>query len=396
MENWAFLKNERLPAAVVDLDAFDKNLATMAKLAGAKNIRIATKSIRVPELIARALKFGKPFKGLMCYSAEEAHFLAEQGFEDLLVAYPTHQPSDLDALVDIHKRGVKVSLVVDSSDGLRALAAALKSGTESSLPFPVLIELDVSLRLLGGLLHLGVRRSPVRTPIDVAKLLDDALKFPHIKVVGVMAYEAQVAGLGDRNPFKKLINPIAGWVRKLSVRSVAKSRRKISELFKARGLKIEIFNGGGTGSLNFSAAEDCLTEVAAGSGLFCSHLFDYYSNVHFEPAAFFALQAVRSSDPGFVTCQGGGYIGSGEPGWDRVPRPYWPDGLSLVSTEGCGEVQTPLRVPSSVKLLPGDPVVFRHAKAGELAERFNEYCLVSGGKIVSRVKTYRGMGKCFF
>ena len=160
------------------------------------------------------------------------------------------------------------------------------------------------------------------------------------------------------------------------------------------GIHPEILNGGGTGSLNYAAADPSLTEVTAGSGLLCSHLFDYYSNIRFEPSCFFALQVVRSSDSGFVTCQGGGYIASGEPGWDRVPVPWLPPESELVATEGCGEVQTPLSV--RFPLRPGDPVLFRHAKAGELAERFTEYLLVSGGKIVSRAKTYRGLDQCFF
>jgi D-serine deaminase-like pyridoxal phosphate-dependent protein len=58
-------------------------------------------------------------------------------------------------------------------------------------------------------------------------------------------------------------------------------------------------------------------------------------------------------------------------------------------------VQTPLTVPENVALRPGDPVFFRHAKAGELAEHFNEYLLVRGEVIEARAPTYRGIGKCF-
>jgi D-serine deaminase-like pyridoxal phosphate-dependent protein len=177
---------------------------------------------------------------------------------------------------------------------------------------------------------------------------------------------------------------------------VARRRLRVAELFSERAIPLELFNGGGTGSLNLAAREPWLTEVSAGSGLYCPHLFDYYTNIQFEPAAFFALQVVRASDPGFVTCQGGGYIASGEPGWDRVPLPWLPRGLRLISTEGCGEVQTPLRLPADLALAPGEIVLFRHAKAGELMERFNEVLLVSGGKIIGRAKSYRGMERSFF
>ncbi len=160
-------------------------------------------------------------------------------------------------------------------------------------------------------------------------------------------------------------------------------------------MPLELFNGGGSGSINYTATEPWLTELTIGSGLLCSHLFSYFSNIRPEPACFFGLPVVRSSDAGYVTCQGGGYIASGEPGWEKVPVPHLPSGLKLVSMEGCGEVQTPLIVEAGTTLKLGDPVLFRHAKAGELAEHFNTYHLVAGGKIVDEVPTYRGHGKCF-
>src|SRR5678816_3513087 len=89
----------------------------------------------------------------------------------------------------------------------------------------------------------------------------------------------------------------------------------------------------------------------------------------------FALQVSRSSDAGYVTCLGGGYVASGAPGWDKVPKPEFPRGLALLPDEGCGEVQTPLRVSRSEDPALGSRVLFRPAKAGEHAERFNEYLL---------------------
>jgi D-serine deaminase-like pyridoxal phosphate-dependent protein len=78
-----------------------------------------------------------------------------------------------------------------------------------------------------------------------------------------------------------------------------------------------------------------------------------------------------------------------------LPVPALLPGLSLTSLEGAGEVQTPLIVPRGVDLTIGDPVFFRHAKAGELAEHFAEYLLVRGSRIEGRAPTYRGLGRCF-
>lgn len=389
----AILRDERLPAVIVDLDAFDRNVAHAAEIAsdGGLDLRLATKSVRVPALIRRALDAGPPYRGLMCYSAEEARFLAEQGFDDLLVAYPTLQRSDLIALREAHEAGRTVWLMVDSAEGLCALDAAMVGCDE---PFRAVLDVDMSLRLPGA--HLGVRRSPVRGVEEVLTLFETAAELANVRLCGLMGYEAQVAGLPDRNPFKRALNPVVRGIRRRSIRQVARRRRELAEALAEAGHELELFNGGGTGSLDSTAREgEWLTEGTVGSGLLCSHLFDYYSNVRFEPACFFALQAVRSSDPGFVTCQGGGYVASGEPGWDKVPVPHHPPGLALVGTEGCGEVQTPLRT-AKVGLPLGQPVLFRHAKAGELAERFAEYLLVRGDAVVDRVPTYRGLGQTFF
>ncbi len=390
------LSGQRLPCAMVDLDALDRNILRVRRLleaaGGRHQLRLATKSVRVPQLISRILAAGPPFAGLMCFSAAEAGFLASQGFDDLLLAYPTVQAADLNLLRALHQSGRTIRLVVDSADTARRVDEMMQG---ASTPFPLVLDLDLSLRLLWGRAHLGVRRSPLRSLKDIESVVQAIQRLHHVKVVGFMGYEAQVAGLGDRNPFKRLLNPIAGWIRRRSARLMNEQRGRVAASAGRWGLAIELFNGGGTGSVNWAAREPWLSEVTVGSAFLCSHLFDYYSNVRFEPAAFFALQVTRSSDSGYVTCQSGGYVASGEPGWDKVPLPYLPKGLRLLPSEGCGEVQTPLALPEGVWLSGGSPVVFRHAKAGELAEHFNEYLLVSQGELVGTAPTYRGLGQCF-
>lgn len=391
------LSDQRLPCAVVDLGAFDRNVRRFAEVVSAAGhepgLRIATKSLRVPELIRRVVDFGPPYRGLMCYATEETEFLMAHGFDDLLIAYPTIQPSDLEIVRKVHMEGCTVRLVLDSAEQLARVSDAM-SGVDR--PFPVVLDVDLSLRLVGGRLHVGVRRSPLRTVAEMLALWDAAATLPDVEPVGLMGYEAQVAGLGDRNPFRnRLTRPIIRWIRGRSVRQAAETRRKMAEAIGRRGDVLQLFNGGGTGSITYAAREPHLTELTVGSGFLCPHLFDYYSNIQPEPACFFALQVCRSSDPGFVTCAGGGYLASGEVGQDKAPVPYLPAGLQQVSTEGFGEVQTPLRLPTGMTLPLGAPVLFRHAKAGELAEHFREYLLVEDGRVIGRAPTYRGCGECF-
>lgn len=379
-------EHTELPCAFVDLNAFDANCEELARMVKGTpfTIRIATKSIRVPDLIRRALKFGAPFKGLMCYSAQEVLFLSEQGFDDFLLAYPTLQDGELQALRKVHQSGKLVSLVVDCEEHLQKLEAVF-AGSEK--PFPVLLEPDLSLRI--GSLVIGVRRSPLRTVDELVLLAKRIKNYPSLRFMGLMAYEAHIAGLPDRNPFKKFLSPILYFIRRFAMKRVIARREELVKRLKDEGLSPELVNGGGTGSLTFNREEKILTEVTAGSGLFCSHLFDYYSNFQLKPSAFFALQAVRRPEPGWITCQGGGYVASGEPGWDRIPKPM--EG-NLSEFEATGEVQTPVKLEVPL----GSPVIFRHSKAGELSERFKEFKLISNGKIIGKALTYRGYGENYF
>lgn len=390
------LRGERLPAALVDLDAVDRNVARVVRtLSGSgKTLRVASKSVRHVGLLRRILEGGgAAFRGLMCFTFEEACFLVDEGFDDLLVAYPSVAQRALAEVATRVQGGATVRVLADDRAHLEAYGrAAREAGTE----LEVVLEVDVAYRALSGRVHLGVQRSPVRHPSTLARLVRAALRVDGVRVVGLMGYEAHVAGLPDDNPFSRALNPARRAIKRMAVPRVAALRHEAVRTLRREGIEPAIVNGGGTGSLRTTLEEPWVTEVTAGSGFLCSHLFDYYAGNVLEPAAFFALEVSRIPEPGVVTCLGGGYVASGEPGWDRLPTPHRPEGLSYLRMEGAGEVQTPLRVPSGAdRIAVGDPIIFRHAKAGELAERFESYLLLRDGEIVAREPTYRGMGRCF-
>ncbi|MCB9539634.1 MAG: alanine racemase [Myxococcales bacterium] len=392
----AALEGRRLPAALVDLDALARNVdRLLARVPSPTTLRVATKSVRHVGLLRRILeRGGARCRGLMCFSVEEAVRLADAGFDDLLVAYPTVQRAGLEALARRAARGKRVCVVADCGAHLEALGAA---GRAAGATLGAVLEIDLSYRAVGGRLHLGVRRSPLRTAADCAALARRAAAIEGVSIVGLMGYEAHVAGLTDRAPAGG--RPLAARraFKRVATPAAARLRAEAAEALSAAGVDLRVVNGGGTGSLHLTAAQPALTEVTAGSGFLCPHLFSDYVDLDLEPAAFFALEVCRVSDPGYVTCAGGGYVASGPAAEDRQPRPWSPVGLSLVPTEGAGEVQTPLRLPPGARPLAiGDPVLFRHAKAGELAERFARYLLVEAGRVVADEPTYRGEGWCFF
>ena len=379
------------PLAVADLDAFDANAADLARRAGDVPVRIATKSLRCRELLHRALQF-PGYRGLMCYALPEALWLHREGLsQDLLVAYPTADRAALRELAADETAARAVSLVVDSVEHLDLVDAATGPRRTS---LRVCLELDASWRPLGDRgPHVGTRRSPVRTPDEAHRLAESVVRRKGFDLVGIMAYEGQIAGIGDapRSPLRGLA---VRCVQHLSAKEIARRRAEVVDAVRAVAA-LEFVNGGGTGSLERTCSEAAVTEVAAGSGLIGPALFDRYRAFAPRPAVLFALPVVHRPGPDVATLAGGGYPASGPAADDRLPSPHLPAGLRLTRVEGAGEVQTPVAGAAAADLRLGDRVWFRHAKAGELAERFAGYHLVRGGRRVRTAPTYRGEARSF-
>jgi D-serine deaminase-like pyridoxal phosphate-dependent protein len=370
------------PFAVVDLDAFDANLGDLLRRANGVPLRLASKSLRVRALQARALDGG--FAGTLCFTLPEALWLATEGLDDLVVAYPTVDRAALRELAQGAARS-RVTVMVDCREHLDAIAAAEPAG-----PVRVAIDVDASWRV--GVMTIGAKRSPLHDPSQVADLAKEIVARPYLELDGLMAYEGQIAGVGDRPPGKPLLRLALPILQALSARELAVRRAAIVDAVRSVA-PLRFVNGGGTGSIERTAAEPAVTEVAAGSGLYGPTLFDTYRAFKPAPAALFALPVVRKPSPKVATALGGGYPASGPAGRDRLPRPFLPAGLRLDPREGAGEVQTPLLRAAGLHV--GDRVWFRHAKAGELCERFDVVHLIRGSEIVETVPTYRGEGKTF-
>ena len=390
----ALLAPERMPCCICDLDAFDANLDTLLRALGDHlTLRIATKSVRVPALLQHILeRGGERVQGLMTSSAHETALLAELGFDDLLCAYPLSRPDEAATLARLTAEGRLVVAVVDDPFHLRLLGEAAR---EAGVELPVCIDLDASWRPTEGL-HLGVRRSPLRSSEAARSLAREVADTDGLRLEGLMSYEAQIAGLPDVHPHSRLLDPVRRTIKARSAPVVAERRVATVQTLRDDGHVLHLVNGGGTGSVRSTSDDPSVTEVTVGSGFLCPTLFDGYRDLNLVPAAFFALSVARSSDPDHITCLGGGPMASGPVGADRAPVAVAPRGLEPTSTEGWGEVQTPFKVTEpDMKPMIGDPVVCRPAKSGELMERHNEVLLVRGDRVEARVPTYRGVGGAF-
>lgn len=381
------------PFAIVDLDAFRANARDMLRRASDRPIRLASKSIRCRALLERTLASDAGFRGTLAFTLPEALWLADHGLRDILVAYPTVDHAALRAFA-AREDDAGIAVMVDDAAQLDLVEAAIDGAGDPARPLRVCIDADASWRPLRGRVHIGVKRSPLHTPAQAASLAREIVARPRLRLVGLMAYEAQIAGLGDRPPGKPLMGLALRAVQRASARELAERRAAIVAAVKAIA-PLEFVNGGGTGSLELTAAEPAVTELAAGSGLYGPTLFDAYSRFRPLPAALFALPVVRRPGAGVVTTLGGGYLASGSGDRARLPRPVLPAGLRLDAREGAGEVQTPLLGAAADRLRIGDRVWLRHAKAGELCERFDALHLIEGDRVVETVPTYRGEGKTF-
>ncbi len=381
----AALREVARPAAFVDLEALQANIERVLHYAGKHPIRLATKSIRCIPLLKDLQAASARFVGFMTFSARESLYLSQEGLDNFLIGYPFMQSAEVNAYVELRRAGKKAIAMVDSLAQAEALHEGLRGTGRIGL-----VCLDVDVSSDWGWLYFGVRRSPLYWQEQALALAQAIRRLDRLELVGLMAYEAQVAGLPDRGLGLK--TPIVRLLKRRSWREVQRKRQEVVQVLQDAGFDLQIVNGGGTGSLPLTASDPSLNEVTAGSALFAPGLFDGYRDVLFEPAAGFSLEITRQPTREIFTCQGGGYIASGAAGPDKLPRLWLPPHGRLLPHEGAGEVQTPVHIARPPAFLkPGQPLYFRHAKAGELAQRFPRLHLVRGERVVGVYATYAAL-----
>lgn len=418
------------PVVTLDAAALEHNAADLVRRAAGTPVRVATKSVRSRPVV-EALLQQPGYAGVLAFTLAEAVWAA--GWcDDVVLGYPTADRVALAALLGDEEACRRVTLMVDSVEHLDLVDSVVAPTSRPVVR--VALELDLAYDppragLLTG--RVGVYRSPVSTAAQAAALAREIASRRGFRLVGVMGYEAQLAGVGDAlegatGPLARARSAAADartlLVRRLQAASwqdVLERRPAMVAAVREVVGDLEFVNGGGTGSLHLTRKDPSITELAAGSGLFGPTLFDRYRTFSPAPATAFALPVVRRPAPDIATVLGGGWIASGPSGADRTPRPVWPQHVALVPNEGAGEVQTPLRGRGARRLTVGELTWWRHAKAGELSEHTDELLVVRSStgpgpaavepgstrvgagstavevEVEDAVPTYRGEGKAF-
>jgi D-serine deaminase-like pyridoxal phosphate-dependent protein len=382
------------PVAVLHADAVRFNAHDIVRRASGKPVRIASKSLRVRSVIEALLELDG-FAGVLAYTLPEALWLSET-IDDIVVGYPTADRHALERLVTSPRSAARVTVMIDSVEHLD-LIDSIRPPTERE-DVRVCLELDASWRSRGPLGTVGVHRSPLHEPHELEAVARAVVDRPGFSLVGIMSYEAQIAGVADRAG-RRAYNATVAFMQNRSMAELLDRRGAAVERVR-RLADLEFVNGGGTGSLERTTQDPSVTEVAAGSGVFAGHLFDGYGHFAPAPAAAFGLTVVRRPEADVATVLGGGFVASGPPGLDRLPSPVSPAGLEFIPRESAGEVQTPLRGAAARSLGLGDRVWFRHAKSGELSERVDRFHWVDAAadgrlSVTDELPTYRGEGRSF-
>ncbi|MGM8884487.1 alanine racemase [Psychrobacter sp. 1U2] len=393
----------KAPSAWLDMDALDHNIQLVNQKTQAINLRLATKSIRSIDMLNYIKEKSHNFIGLMSYAAEESLYLLENGFDNILCAYPTLDMTSVAATFKYTKQGATMIWMVDRPEHVDVLNAVAKA-------HDVIIDvcLDINMSMPLPKLYFGTKRSALMDTKDVKKLLKHIKKCPNVTVSAAMGYEAQIAGLAEHVPGKALLTPAIRLLKQRSKKQVSKRRSSIVAWLKKQGYTLELVNGGGSGSMDFTSSQPEITEITVGSAYYKPAYFDHMDSMEaFQPAVGFVLPVTRQPEKGVITCHGGGFIASGAVGEDKAPSIHYPSGLSILADEGFGEVQTPMAIAKPAAINIGNYVWCRHAKAGELCEHFNELIGYrqaaqvttandkKAKKEFDTMMTYRGAGQCF-
>jgi D-serine deaminase-like pyridoxal phosphate-dependent protein len=348
------------PFAFLDLDALWANAADMLRRSRGKPIRIASNAIRSRPVLQRLLDLDPGFQGVLTCSLPETLWLWEQGLRDLVVAHPSSDRACLARLARLTSEDPEEAPVV-MVDCIEHLDLIEEAASSFAAPLRVAIDVDLSWWPLRGLAKIGPRRSPIRTPEQAVALAHEIDRRDRTRLVGVRAYEAQIAGIGDNRPGKAITNVLVRAMQSASAKDVVERRSEIVAAL-SEVAELEFVNGGGTGSIELTAAEWGVTEIATGSGFYAPVSLDHYRSFRPRPAALFAVPVTRAS------------------------------GVSDIDVAGARRA-LPRGRPDRLRI--GDRVYFRDLRAGELCERFDRLYLVTGATIRDEIPTYRGEGKTF-
>lgn len=230
------------PALLLDLDAFEGNLRTMAehcKTAGCA-FRPHAKTHKCPEITRRQIKSGAI--GISVATVAEAEAMAAAGIPGILLTSPIVEPAKIARMARLAQKGRDILLAVGHAREVELLndaAASVKRRID------VLVDIDVGDRRTGVL--------PGEPAVELARLV---ARCKHLRLRGLQAYAGHASH-------------VVGFERREKTSRQAMGQAVTTrELFTKAGLKVDILSGGSTGTYNIDSAIAGVTELQVGSYVF--------------------------------------------------------------------------------------------------------------------------------
>jgi D-serine deaminase-like pyridoxal phosphate-dependent protein len=280
------------PALVVDLDAMDRNLVTMAKFARQHKIRLRPHAKMHKSAEIAKLQMAGGAVGVCVQKTAEAEALMAGGVYNIFITNEVISPLKL-ARVAVMARtaaaqGGKLAICVDSIEGINRLAISMN---EARAATGVATIIDVFIEINVGQNRCGVLPGPA-----AATLALEIRKHPALNFAGLQAYHGKAQHL-------------RGTVeRRDAIRASVQAAVQTQQLIEAEGIKVGLVTGAGTGSVALEAASGVYGELQAGSYLFMDA--DYAANQldpaqpRFEHALFVKTQVI-STHPTHAVCDAG-------------------------------------------------------------------------------------------
>lgn len=272
------------PALVLDLDAFDFNVATMAAVARDAGVQLRphAKTHKSAELARAQLDAGAI--GICCAKLGEAEALAAGGIADLLITSPVITPGGMQRLIALHRKSKNLMLVADNLSNIQQLASAFAG---APYPLKVLIDIDV-----------GQERTGVKSAGDAIALADAIRRSGRLELVGVQGYAGHLMHIAD-----------AG-ARRAMVREAMAGLQEILLALRAQGHACPIVTGGGTGTFDFDIGAGVLTELQTGSYVFMDTQYRHVQTADgaswpFVQALYVASTVISVNNESWVTTDGG-------------------------------------------------------------------------------------------
>ncbi len=284
------------PALILDLDAFEANLATLTRAVGGRvRVRAHAKTHKCPEIAQRQVAAGAV--GVCCQKVSEAEALVEGGVKDVLITNEIVGAPKIARLAELSRRA-RIGVCVDSAENLKALK-------ESKASIDVYLELEVGMKRCGI--------APGEPAVALARQIDGNLRF-----AGLHAYHGRAQHVRSMAE------------RKAAIDAAADAVRLTKKLLKDNGIDCPTVTGGGSGTFMFEVESGAWDEIQPGSYVFMDA--DYARNEWAAPLprfqhALFVLATVMSRPRPEVAIADAGLkassVDSGMPGvWQRPGLAY--------------------------------------------------------------------------